>query len=214
VREENLAGFIRLVAQSSELHQYTVQKLYCALKSDISQVSPAVFLFAAAHHLYINDLRYRTFLFHQEALVLAGVWVIGEYGDVLISGGSFEDEDVIKEVSEADILTLFESILNGPYANQVTREYILTSIMKLSARFNDSTVLHRIQGILQKHTASMEVEIQQRAVEYSNLFGYENIRPAVLERMPVPEERLMHEGTSSGRGTPCKSEKESCVMVD
>ncbi|CAO3669870.1 unnamed protein product [Umbelopsis vinacea] len=174
VREENLAGFIRLVAQSSELHQYTVQKLYCALKSDISQ----------------------------EALVLAGVWVIGEYGDVLISGGSFEDEDVIKEVSEADILTLFESILNGPYANQVTREYILTSIMKLSARFNDSTVLHRIQGILQKHTASMEVEIQQRAVEYSNLFGYENIRPAVLERMPVPEERLMHEGTSSGRGTP------------
>lgn len=52
--------------------------------------------------------------------------------------------------------------------------------------------------------SSMEVEIQQRAVEYSNLFSYENIRPAVLERMPVPEERLMREGTSSGRGTPCK----------
>jgi len=174
VREENLAGFIRLVAQSSELHQYTVQKLYSALKSDISQ----------------------------EALVLAGVWVIGEYGDVLISGGSFEDEDTIKEVSEADILTLFESILDGPYANQVTREYIMTSIMKLSARLNDPTVLHRIQGILQRHMSSMEVEIQQRAVEYSNLFSYENIRPAVLERMPVPEERLMREGTSSGRGTP------------
>lgn len=30
--------------------------------------------------------------------MLAGVWVIGEYGDVLISGGSFEDEDTIKEV--------------------------------------------------------------------------------------------------------------------
>jgi AP-1 complex subunit gamma-1 len=39
VREENLAGFIRLVAQSSDLHQYTVQKLYSALKSDISQAS-------------------------------------------------------------------------------------------------------------------------------------------------------------------------------
>lgn len=39
MREENLAGFIRLVAQSSDLHQYTVQKLYSALKSDISQAS-------------------------------------------------------------------------------------------------------------------------------------------------------------------------------
>jgi hypothetical protein len=75
--------------------------------------------------------------------------------------------------------------------------------MKLSARFNDTTVLHRIQGILQKFTSSMEVEIQQRAVEYSNLFSYDNIRPAVLERMPVPEERLMSESTG-GRGTPCK----------
>lgn len=174
VREENLAGFIRLVAQSSDLHQYTVQKLYSALKSDISQ----------------------------EALVLAGVWVIGEYGDILVSGGSFEDEDVIKEVSESDVLSLFESILNGPYANQVTREYILTSIMKLSARFNESAVLERIQQVLKTFTSSMEVEIQQRAVEYSNLFGYDTIRPAVLERMPVPEERLMRETSSSGRGTP------------
>ncbi|CAM0137536.1 unnamed protein product [Umbelopsis sp. WA50703] len=137
-----------------------------------------------------------------EALVLAGVWVIGEYGDILVSGGSFEDEDVIKEVSESDVLTLFESILNGPYANQVTREYILTSMMKLSARFNEPAVLERIQGILKQFTASMEVEIQQRAVEYSNLFDYDTIRPAVLERMPVPEERLMRETSSSGRGTP------------
>jgi AP-1 complex subunit gamma-1 len=29
---------------------------------------------------------------------LAGVWVIGEYGDVLIDGGSFEDDDTQMEV--------------------------------------------------------------------------------------------------------------------
>ena len=45
VRDENLAGFIRLVAQSSDLHQYTVQKLYSALKSDISQVNTTYFVF-------------------------------------------------------------------------------------------------------------------------------------------------------------------------
>lgn len=38
VREEVLAGFIRLVAQSSDMQQYTVQKLFAALKRDISQV--------------------------------------------------------------------------------------------------------------------------------------------------------------------------------
>ena len=34
-------------------------------------------------------------------------------------------------------------------------------------------------------STSIEVEIQQRAVEYTNLFQYDEIRPAVLERMPV-----------------------------
>lgn len=36
-------------------------------------------------------------------------------------------------------------------------------------------------------STSIEVEIQQRAVEFTNLFQYDDIRPAVLERMPVME---------------------------
>jgi len=40
VREEILSNFIRLIAQTSELHAYTAQKLYAALKADISQVNP------------------------------------------------------------------------------------------------------------------------------------------------------------------------------
>jgi AP-1 complex subunit gamma-1 len=31
-------------------------------------------------------------------LTLASVWVIGEYGDILIKGGSFEEEELVKEV--------------------------------------------------------------------------------------------------------------------
>lgn len=30
--------------------------------------------------------------------MLAGVWVVGEYGDVLIGGGTFEDEESMLEV--------------------------------------------------------------------------------------------------------------------
>lgn len=73
VREEMLAAFIRLVTQTSELQGYTVQKLYSALKEDISQ----------------------------ESLTLAGVWVIGEYGDILVQGGNYEEEELAKEVKSS-----------------------------------------------------------------------------------------------------------------
>ncbi|KAI7899492.1 adaptin N terminal region-domain-containing protein [Cokeromyces recurvatus] len=170
VREEVLAGFIRLVAQTSDLQQYTVQKLYAALKQDISQ----------------------------EGLVLAGVWVIGEYGDILVSSGNFEEEEgVMIEVSDYSVVNLMESILQGPYANQVTREYVITALMKLSSRLTDSSAQTKIKEILNEYTISMEVEIQQRAVEYTNLFSYNSIRPAVLERMPIPESRTIIQNNAS-----------------
>ncbi|CAJ0626251.1 7030_t:CDS:10 [Entrophospora sp. SA101] len=155
VREEILSNFIRLVAHTSELHAYTVQRLYSDLKDDISQ----------------------------ESLTLAGVWIIGEYGDVLIKGGNFEEEGLVKEVTEPDVITLIESILY---------ETVLT---------------------IMDHQRIFEVEIQQRSVEYTNLFDFDNIRSAVLERMPVPDYKeesstsrpvydiISDENNGSGSGT-------------
>jgi AP-1 complex subunit gamma-1 len=97
-----------------------------------------------------------------------------------------------------------ESILIGPYANQLTREYVLTALMKLSSRLSDGFCQEKIKDILNKHTISMEVEIQQRAVEYTNLFSFDTIRPAVLERMPVPEGRTIIEAGSSSPNSPGK----------
>ncbi|KAF9963882.1 clathrin associated protein complex large subunit [Modicella reniformis] len=157
VREEMLAAFIRLVTQTSDLQGYAVHKLYAALREDISQ----------------------------ESLTLAGVWVIGEFGDILVSGGNYEEEELTKEVSESDVIDLLESILAGPFANQVLREYIVTGLMKLTSRFTSASSVERIKQLLTGFKTSIEVEIQQRAVEYLNLFQYDEIRPAVLERMPV-----------------------------
>ncbi|ORY99359.1 adaptin N terminal region-domain-containing protein [Syncephalastrum racemosum] len=177
VREEVLAGFIQLVAQTTDLQQYTVQKLYAALKTDISQ----------------------------EGLVLAGVWVIGEYGDVLISGGStFEDENKTYEVSDSTVVNLLESILMSAYANQLIREYILTALMKLSSRLSGPDLQSSIKEILLQHTNSMEVEIQQRAVEYTHLFSFDSIRPAVLERMPIPEGRPIIDSSTAGANGPMR----------
>ncbi|KAG9785275.1 Adaptor protein complex AP-1 gamma subunit, partial [Aureobasidium melanogenum] len=159
VKEQILSSFVRLIATSPDQQTYSVQKLYAALKADITQ----------------------------EALTLAGVWVIGEYGDALLRGGTYEEEELVKEVKESDIVDLYTTILNSTYANQVVTEFIITSAMKLTTRMSDQSQIERIRRLMQSRTADLSVEIQQRAVEYSNLFGYDSIRRGVLEKMPPPE---------------------------
>ncbi|KAL1846942.1 clathrin associated protein complex large subunit [Paecilomyces lecythidis] len=161
VKEQILSSFVRLIATTPELQTYSVQKLYASLKEDISQ----------------------------EGLTLAAAWVIGEYGDNLLRGGQYEEEELVKEVKESDIVDLFLNILNSTYASQIVTEYIITASMKLSARISDPAQIERIRRLLSSRTADLSVEIQQRAVEYTNLFGYDQIRRGVLEKMPPPEIR-------------------------
>lgn len=159
VKEQILSSFVRLIATNPELQNYAVLKLYNNLKKDITQ----------------------------ESLTQAGAWCVGEYADSLLSGGPSEEEDHIHEIREHDIVDLLAMILNSSYANQVSTEYIITALMKLTTRFSDATQVERIRHILQVHQTSLDVEVQQRAVEYSNLFGFDNIRRGVLEKMPPPQ---------------------------
>lgn len=138
-----------------------MQKLYASLKDDITQ----------------------------EGLTLAGSWVIGEYGDALLRGGQYEEEELVKEVKEGDLVDLFETILNSSYAGQIVTEYIITSAMKLTTRFNDAAQVERLRRLLLRYGANLNVEIQQRSAEYINLFGYDEVRRGVLEKMPAPEIR-------------------------
>ncbi|KAI9934246.1 hypothetical protein AWENTII_008649 [Aspergillus wentii] len=161
VKEQILASFVRLIATTPELQTYSTQKLYLSLKEDISQ----------------------------EGLILAGTWVIGEYGDNLLRGGQYEEEELVKEVKESDVVDLFINILNSTYATQTVIEYIITASMKLTVRMTDTAQIERLRRFLGNRTADLSVEIQQRAVEYTNLFGYDQIRRGVLERMPPPEIR-------------------------
>lgn len=171
VKEQILSSFIRLVATTPELQTYAVQKLYASLKKDISQ----------------------------ESLTLAGAWCIGEYADALLQGGQYEEEELVQEVKEHEIVDLFSSILMSSYATQIATEYIITSLMKLTTRLSDPAQTERIRRILQNNSTSLDIEIQQRAVEYGNLFGYDAIRKGVLEKMPPPqikeESRVLGEAT-------------------
>lgn len=161
VKEQILSSFVRLIATTPELQTYAVQKLYSSLKEDISQ----------------------------EGLTLAATWTIGEYADSLLQGGQYEEEELAKEVRESDIVDLFTNILNSTYGTQIAIEYITTASMKLTVRMSDPAQIERLRRFLSSRTADLSVEIQQRAVEYTNLFGHNEVRRGVLERMPAPEIR-------------------------
>ncbi|KAJ1307116.1 hypothetical protein OPQ81_001234 [Rhizoctonia solani] len=171
VREEVLSSFIRLVCHTPELQAYTTSKLYTALKEDISQ----------------------------ESLTLATVWLLGEFGETLIQGG-LVDEETPKPIQDSDIIDLQESILQSSYANALIRQFILTSLAKLSSRpaVSEPQKL-RIFNILNGFATSTELEIQQRAVEFASLFSQVEIRGGVLEVMPPPEIKATVIGTVSER---------------
>lgn len=169
VREEILSAFIRLVCHTPELQAYTVQKLFSGLHQDFSQ----------------------------ESLTLAAVWVIGEFGDVLIQGGNFEDEELVREVQPKDVVDLLSSVLDSPYVNGLIRQFVLTSLAKLHTRLSDASQQSRIEQIIASFETSVEVEIQQRSVEFATLLKRSDIRQGVLESMPPPEIKQTVLGTVS-----------------
>ncbi|KAG7093585.1 clathrin associated protein complex large subunit [Marasmius oreades] len=159
VREEILSAFIRLVAHTPELQAYTTSKLYTALNSDISQ----------------------------ESLTLAATWLIGEYSDIIIEGGLVNEENP-KPIADKPLVDLLLSILDSPYANILTRQYVLAAITKMASRSTTSQPQkERIAEVLDQYTTTPELELQQRAVEFASLFHLGELREGVLERMPPPE---------------------------
>ncbi|KAK9451669.1 adaptin N terminal region-domain-containing protein [Limtongia smithiae] len=192
VSEQIISQFIALVTNTPAMQLYTVQKLYSLLKTDITQ----------------------------EALTVAGTWITGEYADELLKAGTFKEEEVTHEVSQAEIVQIFESILHSTYATQMVQEYVLDALVKLSTRLTDPSQIDRVRRLIGDQTAALDVEIQQRAVEYTALFGFDDIRKGVLEKMPPAElrEKLVPEKkTSSATPTPAavaKPKSESDILLD
>ncbi|KAF2455958.1 adaptin N terminal region-domain-containing protein [Lineolata rhizophorae] len=187
VKEQILSSFVRLIATTPELQTYSVQKLYASLKEDITQ----------------------------EGLTLAGTWVIGEYGDALLRGGQYEEEELVAPIRESDVVDLFTTILNSSYAGQAVTEYIVTAAMKLTTRISEPAQLERLRRLLAANTSNLDVEIQQRSIEYGNLFGYDSVRRGVLEKMPPPEireeQRVLGEAASKTKKRAPSKKKPSQV---
>uniref|UniRef100_A0A8C7WDD3 AP-1 complex subunit gamma n=1 Tax=Oncorhynchus mykiss TaxID=8022 RepID=A0A8C7WDD3_ONCMY len=156
VRDETVPNLIQLITTATELHCYTVHKLYRALIADISV----------------------------QSLVQVACWCIGEYGDLLLRGECEETEPV--QVAEDDVLDALETVLQSHMSSPATRGFALTATMKLSTRITHN--VDRIRSIVSIYGSCIDVELQQRAVEYNALFKkYDHMRyPALSTTMLGP----------------------------
>ncbi|ORY42809.1 Adaptor protein complex AP-1 gamma subunit [Rhizoclosmatium globosum] len=148
----------------------------------------------------------------QEGLVVVTVWCIGEFGDALVRGGDSgtggDEEDSVGQTdymiapTERQVIDILESILRGPFASIVVKEYIVTALAKLTGRFLEAPVLDSIRAMLAKYQTHMDVEIQARAVEFTAITKLDSeTRAALLESMPVLESALKEE-ERKGTGQP------------
>jgi len=205
VPEEVISNLIVLIAANPDLHLYAVQKMYLAASQGLSQVQ-------------------------QQPLIQAAVWTIGEFGDVLISskiptsnptsttnpsGGMVlaDDEiainsaDVAISVTDQDAVDLLEKVLRNCCSdvlqvNTITRWYVLTAMMKLTARFSKNPpVVERLRQNISKYQSSVDVELQQRSVEYSKLFQWDQIRKQLFEHVPPPEVKTLMSSSTLDHGS-------------
>lgn len=204
-----MSSFIRLIATSPSEQEYCVRELYAALL-EARDGKPQKTGNGNGNGVAADE-SIPTPAF-TEGLTLAGSWVLGEYGHKLLNDG---------KAAGHEIIALVESVLESPYNSQIMNEYAINALMKLSTRLPANEGQHNnvatITRILRSHTDSLDVEIQQRSAEYSNMFLQPiEVRVGVFENMPAPEireeNRVLGEATLPKIRRGGKKDQESALM--
>ncbi|KAH6763196.1 Adaptor protein complex AP-1 [Perilla frutescens var. hirtella] len=165
VKDDVWHALIVVITNAPNLHGYTVRSLHRAVQTASEQ----------------------------ETLVRVAVWCIGEYGDLLINNAGMLDVEDPVNVTEADAVDVVETAIGRHSSDLTTRAMCLSALLKLSSRFPSCS--KRINDIIHHHKQSLVLELQQRAIEFNSIIEkHENIRSALVERMPV-----LDEATFSGR---------------
>eukprot|EP00003_Mantamonas_plastica_P011292 TRINITY_DN2092_c0_g1_i5.p1 TRINITY_DN2092_c0_g1~~TRINITY_DN2092_c0_g1_i5.p1 ORF type:complete len:853 (+),score=360.77 TRINITY_DN2092_c0_g1_i5:1896-4454(+) len=165
LREDVPASFRILILQNQELQAYAVTKLFLAVTEDTDAVN-------------------------NHTLLDVALWAIGEYGDYLIAEDDNlgEEEDPV-DVSEDEVIELLENMLTSPNVGIGTRRIVLTSLVKLSTRFEGFD--DKIKELLSQYNESMDIELQQRSWEFVNLFEYDEIRAGLTTHIPPYQAKVL-----------------------
>lgn len=162
VKEEQREKFCHVVAATTDLHSYTVVKLYFNMRESLSQ----------------------------EALVHVGVWCLGEFGDHLVSGRAVGPDNQPIHVSPSDVLDLLQDAARkppNPEKASAMHQLVAGALIKLVTRCPSE--FDRIRKTLRRFESSLNVDVQQRACEFLELLEteWDANRAGILDRMPVAE---------------------------
>lgn len=118
------------------------------------------------------------------------MWTIGEYADLLneVCLESGDDSTEPLNVQSDEIVSICEEITSSSLMSIVTKEYTINTLIKLSARYPNCAP--KIKSIVDAFGCHMNVELQQRSVEFSTIFTkYNQLRLSLLEKMPPMKSR-------------------------
>uniref|UniRef100_A0A914BUG5 AP-1 complex subunit gamma n=1 Tax=Acrobeloides nanus TaxID=290746 RepID=A0A914BUG5_9BILA len=115
---------------------------------------------------------------YAQPLLQIAFWSIGEFGDLLIA-----ESEHGAQVTESDVIDVFEQVIPPTLTSIITKEYGVIALAKLATRFTSN--VERIQALIRNYQAHMNLELQQRSVEFSNLLRLDELKYGLLERMPV-----------------------------
>ena len=159
VRDDVVACTIQLISETQAQQSYAVSALWKALEKDTADKQP---------------------------LAQVATWCIGEYGDLLLYAPPSEDVDAPVNLTEDEVIDVYQRLLWSPQNTVVTKQYTLLSLTKLSTRFQKGN--EKIRQIIDTFGSNLHIELQQRGIEFSQLFRkYDHLRSALLERMPPME---------------------------
>lgn len=92
----------------------------------------------------------------------------------------------LEQIDPDAIINLCRMILDDPKINLSTKVYAMTALFKLSARFPQKSA--QIKVITDQSTTNLNLELQQRSIEFSTIFSrHEDLLAAIFERMPPIE---------------------------
>ncbi|XP_012134586.1 adaptor protein complex 1, gamma subunit isoform X2 [Megachile rotundata] len=186
VRDDVVACTIQLISETQSQQSYAVSALWRALEKDT---------------------------FDKQPLAQVATWCIGEYGDLLLYGPPSEDIDAPINLTEDEVIDVYQRLLWSPQNTVVTKQYTLLSLTKLSTRFQKGN--EKIRQIIDTFGSNLHIELQQRGIEFSQLFRkYDHLRPALLERMPPMETARPQANGIIGmvNGEPEPEEEKSTVL--
>lgn len=151
---------VDLVTRLSELRAFTAHKLFRILRGELPRA--------------------------QIALMHVAIWCIGEYGDLLLVSYKNQDESqhTYDAIPASDVLGLLEAVLRSHLATELTKSYVLTTLMKLSNHLQDRKA--ESINLINQYNSSLSLELHQRSCEYMSLLDcqWPGVLPQTFARTP------------------------------